>query len=617
MAYQVPLRTATGWRASFKAAETHPDADKSMRSEPTGGHWKRDFVDGFIAEFLRTNAFTIKAQPAPNVEAQLELSVDPFNPVEFYAVFVTYWEDNKKYLDEAQRAKPMSDSTVAKRWAARMKSEEEGVPKLRCRSMRGEDNGCKTCCLLYLKHKKAKGKEDKAYWRRQRQLHREYYIGERKFNEEWVNEAIADLNILSLITDGFDTFKSTLPIVSEAPGGDLGKLRKYFYVLKLQGTIIHDHLFMHTIYHPWIAGGANALCTAVLQALRLRWTREAGGTTVPAPGKICYMTVDGGHENWNRATWCFFAWLVLIFEGGVYVHRMPTKHTEASIDRNFQAGSVWFYGCRGGKRGLMCATLAEFFTGYKKAYEGRETTKFGGEVQLQEVGVVWDWWAYFKPYMHKHFKGIGHAKKQWVNEHGFVEEGNKGSMVHFLHFFKGSDDNIYLRYKTRARVAKWMPEGADGVRNIGRKPFKVKASELPTTEPGLAAFCPKWAKKLPKVRETVLSINSKCGDVYQSDVQRQSWVQHFDNIPSSPDTVVQEMRPIWWFAGASASASGSASGSTAVSMLGVEHGCRAWVWSMWHGCWSTRVQHGCKHGCAHGCDIGVAWVLEHARAAWV
>lgn len=577
--FQIPARTAGLWKAQFRNNEANPDADKSMRRGPAQGFWKRDFVDLFIADFLRKNAFTIKAQPDPNEEATLELSVDPVDPVAFMALFVTWAGENKEELLPQHREVSVvkMDSTLAKRWKYRLKLDAEGVPRLRYRSMRGEDNGCKTCCLLYLKHKQAKGKDDKAYWRRQRQLHRDYYIGERRFNEEWVNEAIADLGILSLITDGFDTFKSTLPICNEAPSGDLGKLRKYFYVLKLQGTIIHEHLFMHTIYHPWIAGGANALCTAVHQALRLRWDAGAAEAT-GAPFKarterICYMTVDGGPENWNKATWCFFAWLVLIFIGGVYVHRMPTKHTEASIDRNFQAGSVYFYGCRGGKRGLMCATIPEFLAGYKAAYEGRATAKFGGEVQLQEVGVVWDWWAYFKDYMHPDFRGLGHAKKQWVNAHGFIEEGKKGSMVHLLHFFRASDDYIYLRYKTRARANHWMPEGADGVKNIGRRPFRVKASELPTGEPAKASFCKKWPLKVPKVKKAILSMQEKFGVEFQTPVQRQAWVRHFASIPTSPEVVAPGMRPIWWF---EAPAPAPAPGTAAVSIYGVNW-VRAWV----------------------------------------
>lgn len=581
------MRTATEWTKQYRRGETHPDADKPMRSEPFSGFWKREFVDAFIADYLKANAFTIKAQPDPAVEAKLELSVDPMTPAELYACFTAWRKENSWLVPPEEQDTAISDSTLAKRWAFRLRQEgEEGVPKLRYRSMRGEDNGCKTCCLLYLRHKQAKGKVDKAYWRRQRQLHRDYYIGERKFNEEWVNEAYADLlNFLSLITDGFDTFKSTLPIISEAPGGDLSKMRKNFYVLKLQGTIIHGHLFMHTIYHPWVRGGANALCTAVHQALRLRWiyTME-GPTLVPRPGKTCRITVDGGPENWNNATWCYFAWLVLIFPDGVYVHRMPTKHTEASIDRNFQAGSVLFYGCRGRTRGLMCCTLQEFFELYKQAYAGRVTSKFGGEVELQEVQVVWNWWAYFAPYMHKHFKGLGHAKKQWVNQHGFIEEGNKGSMVHFLHFFRGSDDHIYLRYKTRARADHWLPDGADGVKNHGRRPFNVPASQLPTWQPGFAPFCPKWEGKLPKVKKAVLSINEKCGEEYQTLKQREAWEEHFNNIPRTAADVVPEMRPIWWFPPAPAASAASAGGATTVSILGASMGAR------------------------HGRDMGVSWV---------
>jgi hypothetical protein len=139
--FQVPQRTANTWKKNFKAGETHPDSDKSMRNAPAQANWKGDTADSFIADYLRKNAFTIKAQPDPAVEAQWELSVDPVDPVSFFDLFLLWRAENDHLLPPQHRDAKISDSTLAKRWKFRLKQDAEGVPRLRYRSMRGENNG--------------------------------------------------------------------------------------------------------------------------------------------------------------------------------------------------------------------------------------------------------------------------------------------------------------------------------------------------------------------------------------------------------------------------------------------------------------------------------------------
>jgi hypothetical protein len=162
---------------------------------------------------------------------------------------------------------------------------------------------------------------------------------------------------------------------------------------------------------------------------------------------------------------------------GVYLHRLPVKHTDASIDQRFQALASWFYGRVGGNLGNLCCTWEEFREGMveacrKSAHAASMT--YGGPMQLMELDAVWNWKAALEPHFTGGFGGWGHQKKMFTDpKTGLHWEGRKGSHVHFVHFFL-VDGVAYLRYMTAACSGVWHPDGADGVSAVGIKPFGDK-----------------------------------------------------------------------------------------------------------------------------------------------
>ena len=154
-------------------------------------------------------------------------------------------------------------------------------------------------------------------------------------------------NVESLIIDGYDTRKTTVPLGRHLSQSANVEDQKNFYKLKIQGCIFYNYCFFLLIIHPWMSTGGNMACTSIILAIGERLSRQRrdnGGRT--SLGKELRVTFDGGSENWNWTTFCLLAWLVQVFPRMecMYIAFLPSTPTFPSTR---------------GSRHWRCTSLAE------------------------------------------------------------------------------------------------------------------------------------------------------------------------------------------------------------------------------------------------------------------
>ena len=173
----------------------------------------------------------------------------------------------------------------------------------------------------------------------------------------------------------------------------------------------------------------------------------------------------------------------------------------------------------------------------------------GGVPTVLLVECAYDFLTFIKPYADEEFSGWGHSTQSWFDKDGSYVEGRRGSMVHYLHFFKDPNGYVRLRYKTAATDS-WLPKGPhgelpDGKSALGVTPFKIPASELPIGTPPFAQF--NDFDENGEIRRGLLSIKDKAGVEFMPPEQHLIWQEFFDNIPPNPSAVSTDKRPAWGY----------------------------------------------------------------------
>ena len=91
-------------------------------------------------------------------------------------------------------------------------------------------------------------------------------------------------NVESLIIDGYDTRKTTVPLGRHLSQSANVEDQKNFYKLKIQGCIFYNYCFFLLIIHPWMSTGGNMACTSIILAIGERLSRQRRDNSVPQTG---------------------------------------------------------------------------------------------------------------------------------------------------------------------------------------------------------------------------------------------------------------------------------------------------------------------------------------------
>lgn len=524
--------------------------------------WKSDIVMGWITDHVKRFGMEGKAQKVDEKVESLHIYVTYLTREKLILTFQSWVQT--RALVPGQTTTPdwvvkwamheMSQSLLFKLWLwRRSRPGSQALARLRYLADKGGLQGCPACVVLQWRYTQAYTQEERISAFGEMRMHVNYWSGERDFAEHGCDTVIESQKQLEAHDrleggqfDGYDVRKATVPITAGAPCGHFAHIeKKYgFYKIKVSGAILFGHNFIMLETPPWVGTGMNLAVTN----MHLAWQKRAES---PIPiGHKFLGNIDGGSENWARTTFLYFGWSVKLFPKGVYIQRLPVKHTYNDLDRGFQPGACFFWGRAGGGSGEVCMTLREWDEGMTKAYAGLRGSKFGGDLTRYSVDASWDWTAFFAPYACKKFEGWGHKVRYRQDpDTGLFYKGERGSLVHYLHFFCDTEGFVRLRYKFGASYPEdqWLPAGADGIRPIGLLPFTVPMSELPSGEdpPPLAAFHKDWT---PKARDDLREAMVQCElqvPAMMTQSKLKEWTDYVDSCPLELAEVKEARKPVW------------------------------------------------------------------------
>lgn len=157
-----------------------------------------------------------------------------------------------------------------KAWKKRLKETEPFEIQVRLNT--GTKNGCPICCELYLRWKEAP-RAEKAACMGQRIDHRQFIANQRLYWDGRCRDDLTNIMVETMANDGYDSFKCKTPSYAYVKGDMLEGLSKYFWSLKISGSISFGNCCMFVISTPWVKSGANLSTTTMVQNVSCPYTK--------------------------------------------------------------------------------------------------------------------------------------------------------------------------------------------------------------------------------------------------------------------------------------------------------------------------------------------------------
>ena len=156
-----------------------------------------------------------------------------------------------------------------KAWKRRIKETEPFEIQVRLNT--GKKNGCSICCELYLQWREAP-RAEKAACMEQRIDHRTFIAQQRLHWDGQCREDLHNIMVESMANDGYDSFKCKTPSYAYVKGAELEGMSKYFWSVKISGSISFGNCCMFVISSPWVKTGANLSTTTMAQNVSCPYT---------------------------------------------------------------------------------------------------------------------------------------------------------------------------------------------------------------------------------------------------------------------------------------------------------------------------------------------------------